>query len=48
MCELLVGLPHFNFRNNILVAVVPRMASRTLGGKVSNTATIPRHTWRDV
>ena len=34
LCELLVGLPHFNFRNNILAVVVPRMTSKTLAGKV--------------
>ena len=38
MCELLVCLPHFNFRNNILVAVVPRMTSRSLAGKVCGTS----------
>ena len=34
MCELLVSLPHFNFRNNILAVVVPRMVSKRLDGKV--------------
>ena len=40
LCELLVSLPHFNFRNNILVAAVPRMASRSLSGKVRCTTSV--------
>jgi hypothetical protein len=28
LCELLHGLPHFNFRSNIVSLVVPRMSSR--------------------
>ena len=45
MCELLVGLPHFNFRNNILAAIVPRMVCKTLGGKVwyNNSEKLPDH-----
>ncbi len=28
LCQLLLSLSHFNFRNNLLVALVPRMASK--------------------
>ena len=29
ICELLVAMAHFNFHNNIIVMVVPRMNSTT-------------------
>lgn len=35
MCDLLVSLPHFNFRNNILVTLVPLVTSKASDGKVS-------------
>ena len=34
LCELLLSLPHFNFCNNILTVLVPRMNSKALGGEV--------------
>lgn len=34
LCELAVSLSHFNFRNNILTVLVPRMNSKALQGKV--------------
>ncbi|KAL5471037.1 hypothetical protein EMCRGX_G029111 [Ephydatia muelleri] len=35
LCDLVVSLSHFNFCNNILVILVPRMNSKALDGKVS-------------
>ena len=29
-----MSLPHFNFRNNILTVLIPRMNSKALGGEV--------------
>lgn len=34
LCELLLALPHFNFHNNILTVLVPRMNSKALSGEV--------------
>lgn len=39
MCDLLVSLPHFNFRNNILTSLVPLMPSKKLDGRVSLLST---------
>lgn len=35
LCDLAVSLSHFNFCNNILAILVPRMNSKALNGKVS-------------
>ena len=40
LCELIVTLPHFNYRNNILAVLVPRMNSRELDGKVCECACV--------
>ena len=37
MCDLLVSLSYFNFRNNILAALVPLMPSGKLQGRVSES-----------
>ena len=45
MCELIVSLPHFNFRNNTLAVIVPLMITKTLGGKVHIYLTPPSFIW---
>ncbi len=44
LCDLLVSLPHFNFRNNILATLVPLMPSKALNGKVRWTYRVRRST----